>query len=79
MNYSPVSELLRQAGIKTDNHLMDFSDSGWQDYQTLVKLQEHALYFIKVVQLTMEHMFQDQFLKQVQKASTIQHALQEWL
>ena len=31
INYAPVSDLLRQASIKTDNHLMDFSDSSWQD------------------------------------------------
>ena len=31
MNDSPVTYLLRQASIKTDNHLMDFSDSSWQD------------------------------------------------
>ena len=27
---SPVSELLRQASIKIENHLMDFSDFSWQ-------------------------------------------------
>ena len=31
INDAPVSELLRQAGIKTDNHFMDSSDSIWQD------------------------------------------------
>ena len=31
LNDSPVSDLLRQASIKTNNHLMDFSDSSWQD------------------------------------------------
>ena len=31
MNDAPVSDLLRQASIKTDNHLMDFSGSSWQD------------------------------------------------
>ena len=31
MNYAPVSDLLRQDSIKTENHLMDFSDSSWQD------------------------------------------------
>ena len=31
MNDAPVSDLLRQASIKTKNHLMDFSDSSWQD------------------------------------------------
>ena len=30
MNDAPVSYLLRQASIKTKNHLMDFSDSSWQ-------------------------------------------------
>ena len=32
MNDAPVTDLLRQASIKTENHLMDFSDSIWQDY-----------------------------------------------
>ena len=31
MNNAPVYDLLRQASIKTENHLMDFSDSSWQD------------------------------------------------
>ena len=31
MNDAPVSDLLRQASINTDNQLMDFSDSSWQD------------------------------------------------
>ena len=31
-NYAPVSSLLRQARIKTENQLMAFSDSSWQDF-----------------------------------------------
>ena len=31
MNDAPVSDLLRKASIKTENHLMDFSDYSWQD------------------------------------------------
>ena len=31
MNDAPVSDLLRQASIKTDNKLMAFSDYSWQD------------------------------------------------
>ena len=31
LNDAPVSDLLRQASIKTKNRLMDFSGSGWQD------------------------------------------------
>ena len=30
-NDAPVTDLLRQANIKTKNHLMAFSDSSWQD------------------------------------------------
>ena len=32
LNDAPVNELLRQASINTENHLMDFSDSCWQDF-----------------------------------------------
>ena len=46
---------------------------------TLAEVHEHTLFFIKVVQFTMAHMFQDQLLNQVQKVITMQHALQEWL
>ena len=31
LNDAPVTDLLRQANIKTKNHLMAFSDSSWQD------------------------------------------------
>ena len=79
LNYAPVTDLLRQANIKTKNHLMDFSDSSWQDFQTLEEVQEHILFSIKVDQLIMLHMFQDQLHNPVQKMSTMQHALQEWL
>ena len=30
MNDSPVTDLLRQASIKTENHLIAFYDSSWQ-------------------------------------------------
>ena len=33
LNDAPVTDLLRQANIKTKNHLMAFSDSNWQDWQ----------------------------------------------
>ena len=32
MNNAPVSDLLRQSSIKTDNQLMDFSDSSSNDF-----------------------------------------------
>ena len=31
-NDAPVTDILRQANIKTKNHLMAFSDSSWQDF-----------------------------------------------
>ena len=31
MNDAPVTGLLRQASLKTEIQLMDFSDSSWQD------------------------------------------------
>ena len=31
LNDAPVTDLLRQANIKTKNHFMAFSDSSWQD------------------------------------------------
>ena len=32
LNDAPVTDILRQANIKTKNHLMAFSDSSWQDF-----------------------------------------------
>ena len=32
LNDAPVTDLLRQANIKTKNHLMDFPDYSWQDF-----------------------------------------------
>ena len=30
INDAPVTDLLRKASIKTENHLIDFSDSSWK-------------------------------------------------
>ena len=32
LNDAPVTDLLRQSNVNTNNHLMDFSDSSWQDF-----------------------------------------------
>ena len=77
MNDALVSDLLRQDSIKTENQLMFFLIIVGKIAQPLEEVQGNTLYFIKVGQLTMSHMFQDQFLNQVQKMSTMQHALQE--
>ena len=78
LNDAPGTDLLRQANINTKNQLMDFSGSSWQDFQALEKVQEDILFSIEVGQLTMEHI-QDQLHNPVQKVSTMQHELQEWL
>ena len=79
LNDAPVTHLMRKASIKTDNHLMDFSDSIWQDFPDTGRSIGAYIIFIKVGQLTMAHMFQDQLINQVKKVSTIQHALPEWI
>ena len=32
LNDAPVTDLLKQANIKTNNHLVAFSDLSWQDF-----------------------------------------------
>ena len=59
MNDAPVSYLSRQASIKTENQLMYFLILVGKIVNTLAEVKEHKLSFIKVVQLTMAHMFQD--------------------
>ena len=71
-----VSDILRQASIKTKNHLMGFLILVGKIFKTLEEVREHTLFYIKVGQFTMAHMFQDQLHNPVQKVSTMQHALQ---
>ena len=80
LNYASVIDLLRKANINTKNHLMDFSYSSCQDFpDTGRSTGAYILFSIKVDQLIMVQMFQDQLQNLVQRVSTIQHALQEWL
>ena len=77
MNDEPVTDTLIQDIIKTENRLMAFSHSSWKDFHTLAEVQKQTLYFIKAGQLTMAHMFQEQFLNQKHNVSTMHHALLE--
>ena len=79
LNNAPVTDLLRQANINTEDHLMAFSDSSWKDCPYTGRSKGACIISIKVDQLTMVHMFQDQLHNPVQKVSKMQHALQEWL
>ena len=58
---------------------MDFSYSGWKDYPDTGRSTGEYIISIKVGQLTMAKMFQDQLKNPVQKVNTMQHALQEWI
>ena len=73
---APLSDLSRQANIKTENKLMVFYDSSWQYFPDPGRSTGAYIIFMKVGQLTMSRMFQDQLLNQVQKVSKIQHVLQ---
>ena len=71
LNDAPVTDLLRQANIKTENHLMAFSDSSWQDYPDTGRITGSYIFSIKVDQLTMAHIFQDQLHNTVLKVITM--------
>ena len=43
LNDAPVTDLLRQANIKTKNQLMDFSDSSWQDCPETGRITEEYM------------------------------------
>ena len=46
MNDAPVSNLSRKASIKTENQLMDFSDSSWQDFpETGRSIVEYIIFY----------------------------------
>ena len=45
MNDAPVTDLLRQASIKTENRLMAFSDSCWQDCPDTVRSTRSYIIF----------------------------------
>ena len=75
INDSLVSDLLIQASIKTENQLVYFSGFSWHNFPDTGRSTGEKLSLIKVVKLTMEHIFQDQLLNQVQKLSTIQYEL----
>ena len=55
INDAPVSGLLRQASIKTENHMMDFSDFICQDCTDTGRSTGSFIIFIKVGQLNMAH------------------------
>ena len=59
-------------GEKFKMHKIDWCEGGLH----LAYINTNNVFSIKVGQLTMAHMFQDQLHNPVQKVSTMQHALQ---
>ena len=76
MKDAPVSEMLIQASINTDNQLMNLFGSSYKDSLETGRSTGSYIIFIKVGQLSMAHMFQYKFLYKVQKVSTTKNALQ---
>ena len=79
LNDAPVTDPLRQANIKTKNHLMDFSDSSWQDCPDTGRSTGAYNIFYQGGPIYHDTHVPDQLLNPVQKVSTIHHAMQEWL
>ena len=79
MNDAPLTDLLRQASIKTDNHLMDFSDSSWQDCPDTGRSTGAYIIFYQDGPIDHDTHVPGPVDNQVQKVSTIQHTLHEWL
>ena len=75
MKDAPLSDMLRQSNIKTENQLVVSLILVRKIVQTLAEVQEHILYFINMFQFTMAHMFQERFLNQVHKVSTLKNTL----
>ena len=46
INNAPISDILRQACIKNENHLIDFSDSSWYDCpDTIISTGEYIIFY----------------------------------
>ena len=79
INDSPVSDLLRQASIKTDDQLMYFYDYSWKDFpDTGISTGAYIIFYQGGAIDHVTH-FQQQLINQVKKVSTTQHVLQEWI
>ena len=79
INDAPVTYMLRQASIKTKNHLMAFSDSSWQDCLDPGRSTGAYIIFYQGGPIDHGTHVPVPVLNPVQKVSTMQHALQEWL
>ena len=79
LNDVPVTDLLRQANIKTKNHLMDFSDSSWQDFPDTGRSTGAYIIFYQGGPIDHGTNVPGPVAQSSAELSKMQHALQEWL
>ena len=79
MNDAPVTDLLRQANIKTKNNLMDFSDSSWQYFPYTGRRTVAYIIFSQGGPIDHGTHVPVPVSQSSAEVSTMQHALQEWL
>ena len=79
LNDAPVTDLLRQANIKTKNHLMGFSDSSWQDCPDTGRSTGAYIIFYKCGLIDHGTYVPGPVAQSSAESGTMQHALQEWL
>ena len=78
LNDAPVTDLLRQANIKTNNHLMGFSDSSWQYFPDTGISKGAYIIFYQGGPIDHDTHVTGPVAHPVHKVSKMQHALQEW-
>ena len=79
LNDAPVTDILRQANINTNNSLMAFSDSSCQDCPDTGRSTGAYIIFYQGGPTDHGTHVPGTVANPVQKVSTMQNALQEWL
>ena len=79
MNDAPVTHLLRKASIKTENHLMDFSDSSWKYCPYTVRSTGAYIIFYQVGTIDHGTHITGPVAQASAESEYNSHALQEWL
>ena len=79
MNDAPVTDILRQANIKTKNNLMDFSDSSWQDCPDTGRSTGAYIIFYQGGPINHGTHVPGPVTQSSAEVSRIKHALQEWI
>ena len=79
MNDAPVFDLLRQASIKNDNHLMTFSDSSWKYCPETRRITGVCIIFYQGGTIYHGTHVPGPVAQSSAESGTIQRAQQEWI